>query len=720
MTHELVLAGCTPTPLANYLKSLGVLRLLSTKYPDTRGYWRADQFVLRTILDLEELERFFLYEYMPTPIMAPWNGGSGFYEKDNKVALNSIMESTNERLSEYRVCLTLAEQALAGMDRSASPKGTDKASLLTRIRALLPDNAIGWFDASVSLSGDSAQYPPLLGTGGNDGRLDFTNNFMQRLLDVLPDGETAIAISRQWLGMALFSNAAPGLVDRAIGQFSPGQAGGPNGSTGFEADARINPWDFVLMIEGALIFAASTVRRNADDPNGVLSYPFTVRAVGAGAGNLGSGDSVNARGELWMPLWAQPATYSEVQSLMADGRIALGKKPAKDALDFVRAVHHLGSYRGIQSFQRFGLLMRSGKAFLATPLSRIETSAEPTSSVLDDLDQHQWLEAFRRFTQGDNTANKLRSLRKQLEDRLFDLSGRELRPGEAQSLLELLGEIQTALSISKKAKEDVLPIPRLSEQWVAAADDGTPAFRIAKALAGLRGVRDEPLPLRVQWFPLDRMQHYQHDQWLKPAAREKFRLHTGYKGRLVETMRTLLDRRLWLAEKLDMQDKPLSSTAGVTLDDIAAFLRDDRMDARIAALLPGLCLCEIPQDSNHAAGEGMAPAAFGLFKLVLTPDRTLQSLGLLGEQERLPVPLGLLAQLSTGNFANRATATAWRRLHASGLAPTFARNSLPSLQGIDPLRAAAALLIPLRYGATAVLAKRLLKTPAPETVRDPV
>src|SRR5690606_5788044 len=180
-------------------------------------------------------------------------------------------------------------------------------------------------------------------------------------------------------------------------------------------------------------------------------------------------------GELWMPLWSQPATHGEVSILLSEGRVALGKKPARDALDFVRAVHHLGGYRGIRSFQRFGLLMRSGKAYLATPLSRVQVGNEPASPWLDDLDQSQWLERFRQFARGDNTANRFRVLRKRLEDALFALSGRNPSTAETQALLILLGEIQSALSISQKARESIRPIPRLSETWVAIADDDTPA-----------------------------------------------------------------------------------------------------------------------------------------------------------------------------------------------------------------------------------------------------
>lgn len=711
--NEIVLEGCTATPLAGYLKALGVLRLLSAKYPETRGAWRGDRFVLTTPLDRDGIVRFFLNDYAPTPVIAPWNGGSGFYEKDDKEARLCILRSEDPRLRDYQTNLAISEVALAGYDRASSPKDDDKVRLLTAIRGQLADTALEWFDASVLLAGESTHYPPLLGTGGNDGRLDFTNNFMQRVLDVLPMGDDAVARkSSEWLGSALFAKTAPGLAKNAIGQFSPGQAGGPNAVVGFDADSAINPWDFVLMIEGALLFASAAVRRNADEPFGVLSYPFTVRAVGAGSGSLGEGDVGSARGELWMPLWQQAATYVEVRALMSEGRVALGRKPARDALDFVRAVQHLGGYRGVRSFQRYGLLMRSGKAYLATPLARIETSEAPTPSWPDELDADGWLERFRRFASDANAATRFKALRKRLEDQLFALAGKTPSKPEAQALLVLLGEIQSALAVSSKAREAVPPVPRLSERWVIAADDETPGFRIAKALAGLRGVDNESLPLRAQLFPLNR----RFDQWLTPDAGEKNRICDGARGRLVTVLQRLLQRRLWLAERLAMPDKPLDSPAGAMLDDLAAFLRDNRMDARISELLRGLALCDIPQDLDRSAGDGAMPAAFALMKLALTPGRTLHSLDALTKGQRLPVPIGMLAQLAAGNHDNRAVTAAWRRLRASGLSPLFTPGALPTLAGIDPERVSAALLIPLRYGATAALMRSVLKQPEAESV----
>jgi CRISPR-associated protein Csx17 len=737
--NEITLGGCSPTPLAGYLKGLGLLRLLSARRPETRAAWRNESLLLRTPLAREEIEQFFLHNYSPTPVMAPWNGGSGFYFQERKSkekdpttgkklklgirdqptaatkTVDSILASKSARLMSYREALTLGRILIKQCGLVEAPdNGKPKDDLVRSLRGILPDNCLGWLDAALLVSGESTQFPPLLGTGGNDGNLDFTSNFMQRLIDVIGTTEEQLpAQSADWLRMSLFGEPTPGLIDSNIGQFSPGQAGGPNATTGFDADAAINPWDFVLMIEGAMLFAAAAVRRNAGDPYGVLSFPFTVRTVGAGSGSLGEGDAANARGEIWMPLWNQAASYAEVRTLLSEGRVALGRKPARDALDFVRAVRQLGGYRGIRSFQRYGLLMRAGKAYLATPLERIEVVDKPHTNLLDELDQG-WLENFRRFAQGETAANRFQALRHRLENAFFDFSGKKLSPEETQALLALLGEIQSALAGSNKARKDADPLPKLSEQWVQVANDHSPAFRIARALAGLRGSDNVALPLRAQLFPI----HPRFSRWKADTDDDKsvrdnpykgIRLCTGMTGHLSITLRNLLDRRLLLAEKLEMKNKPLDSPAGATLYDIAAFLQSDGMDRRIAALLPGLSLCSIPKDDDQTAGDGPVPAAFALLKLCFTPDSILRSLGVLEEDQHLPVPPGIIAQLASGHKPERAVLTAWRRLHASGLNPVFSRLALPRLDGISAQRAAAALLIPLRFGAYSRLVRNALK-----------
>ena len=125
--------------------------------------------------------------YDSVTFLEPWNGGSGFYRNDNRISLQQIKESNISRLSAFRLSLDVAERALdlEGLPREATPRNEAKNKLLTRLRDLLPDDALGWFDVSILLAGEKEKFPPLLGTSGNDGRLDFSNNFMQCLLDLI-------------------------------------------------------------------------------------------------------------------------------------------------------------------------------------------------------------------------------------------------------------------------------------------------------------------------------------------------------------------------------------------------------------------------------------------------------------------------------------------------------------------------------------------------------
>lgn len=369
MKHEVVLPGCTPVPLAAYLKALGVLRLVAEQIDSgAKGCWRNEEFVLTSELDVDSLRAFFLDTYKPTPVLAPWNGGSGFYPKDNRKGIEPIEQSQSERFAPYSDAIKTIRNVLDEQGISEKPDGETKAKLLNRLRSELDEEALAWFDAAVLMTEESPKYPPLLGTGGNDGRLDFTNNFMQRLVGLFDAGSgNSRPIADTWLSESLFAMPTPGLITTPIGQFSPGRAGGANQVSGFGSDALINPWDFVLMLEGALLFAAVATRRLESSLPGALSYPFTVRPTGAGSGSSALGDESNARAEMWLPLWSAYASLPELKSLLAEGRVTVGRLPARDGLGFVRAISKLGVDRGIIAFQRYAFMMRAGKAYFATP-----------------------------------------------------------------------------------------------------------------------------------------------------------------------------------------------------------------------------------------------------------------------------------------------------------------------------------------------------------------
>src|SRR5262249_43141207 len=158
--------------------------------------------------------------------------------------------------------------------------------------------------------------------------------FMRRLVQVMGDDSTQ---PKELILASLFCRPCASLKKGAVGQFSPGSAGGVNAGIGFEADSRINPWDFILTVEGALVFAAAAVRRNPQDRVTSLSYPFTTRTVGAGSGAAAFGDEADSRAEFWAPLWSRAAGVGELLHLMSEGRAAVDTRAARDGLDFARA-----------------------------------------------------------------------------------------------------------------------------------------------------------------------------------------------------------------------------------------------------------------------------------------------------------------------------------------------------------------------------------------------
>ena len=97
------LNGCAATPLGSYLKGIAVFRLVAEQADQqARAWWRNDALFLESSLDEDALIRFFLDSYSPTPILAPWNGGSGFYPKDSKAGIDAIAASDSPRFVEYR------------------------------------------------------------------------------------------------------------------------------------------------------------------------------------------------------------------------------------------------------------------------------------------------------------------------------------------------------------------------------------------------------------------------------------------------------------------------------------------------------------------------------------------------------------------------------------------------------------------------------------------
>src|SRR6185312_13379324 len=523
------LPGITPDTLATYLAALGIFRLLAEqKDACVRGFWRDEHFVLVTELDWNSIEQFFLQDYRPTPILAPWNMESGFYSlKPAKAAEDEALDSADAsktsdadegnasadaeqadaedgegkegeteeavrdplldrigasaapRFACFRRAIEVAlanipaelreaernsqrahdemkanladaslnqaeedvEKLKAEIDAlKASAKGAEKGSpahaalaeaqsrlkqakqhlkdqkanlrgtlktkekdlkapieeakkrfkdlqsstkarLIADLRARWGDEGQQWVDAAVGLEDNSdPKFTSLFGSGGNDGRMEFTRN-LRRHLAVLFDVGTgrAYGTARDRLRAAVFGGPTNQLLAKIdgkavnVGQLFPGRAGGANMGAGFYGSTAMNPWEFVLMLEGAVALVAGMTRRG-DVGRARVSSPFWVEAALAGYGSA-SESELSLRGGQWLPLWSHPLQYGELVELIREGRAQVGRRNTTKAGDLVRATARLGLARGIDSLQRFAYINRNGKSHFAVSAGRFRVAS---------------------------------------------------------------------------------------------------------------------------------------------------------------------------------------------------------------------------------------------------------------------------------------------------------------------------------------------------------
>lgn len=726
--HTLPLPGCTPTPLASYLKALGLFRILSQQRPESapRAHWQGNTFVLTSALDCDALREFLLRHYAPSPLVAPWNGGSGFMDGENEPTISAIAKTSASRFEAYRSAINAAYGAMSGLglmsiareirsaqeDRKAAKKQKDKdaetkhdervksakaafqeakSALFLRCRNTFSESALEWLDAACVLTGDGAKYPPLLGTGGNDGNLDFTNNFMQRLdelFDLADPAAPATPEAAALLDNALFAKPARGLADKPIGQFSPAVGGGANASTGFDAKSTLNPWDFVLALEGALLFAAATIKRLEGTEPGQLVYPFCVQSSGSGYGSSAIADENDARCEIWMPLWQAPVSLAELQTLLAEGRAWVGRRPAKNGVDFARAVASFGVDRGIGEFQRYGFHVRNGLAYFATPLQRLRVRRDHvTADLLAACDG--WIQRFLPKSKSANAPGSVARAARRLEAAILAqcaAAQSDHRP-TAQELLAALGDCERALAASAKwtAENYLKPVPPLSVDWIAAAATGDPEYRLAASLASLG------LWVNKQFFPLRR-----HLEAVKIGVGSPAWADwdddtadiVSSEGSATALLIAIMRRRLLLAQKLGGDAWPEYSRLTAWPADIAAFIEGRFDDERFIRLLWGFCLVGFAPDDRRPQlarpdSDDLPPAFFGQLKLCFASR-------LPGERQ-VPVTPSIFHLAATGDGA-RASQQSLRRLHASSVPVAHVEIGI---SGHAAERTAAALLFPL-------------------------
>ncbi len=454
--NEQILAGLAPEPLANYLAGLGLIRLLGEQAdPAATFAWTAGGLCVST--SVPDLAAWLADEYVPTPVLSPWNGGSGFGPKDiePKKRLARLQEHPSPRLSSLREAISVAD-AVMHRARSAGwatgdGKG-DKQRVVLEFRNQCPERLLPWIDACVVLSGERALFPPLLGTGGNDGRLDFSTNFHEQLLTILDPAGSGRSRSLTLARDALDGTEEQRLAAAPVGQFDPAGAGGQGSSPFGSAASLVNPWMYVLLVEGALLFASGASRRH-QHAAGRAAMPFTVSYSPDGSSSGAAGEE--SRGEVWAPVWTQRCTFAEIRQLFGEARAAWRGRQARRAIDFYAATRTLGVARGVSEFVRYGLQQRNGLAFVAVPLDRVRVEDKPHVRLVARIeDWASWI------PRGESSRAVTTALRQFEAAHLRFV--RDDQPIALRNLLAALTSLEMAVGRSGRLR-DQIPVRRAPE-----------------------------------------------------------------------------------------------------------------------------------------------------------------------------------------------------------------------------------------------------------------
>lgn len=667
---RIVLDGCRAEPLGSYLKALGVLRLVGGQLDaDATASWLGERLVLETTADEDSLVDFFATSYQPTPLLSPWNGGSGFGEKDKRSAANvAVIEaSAGERLQAYRQTLSVVRRLVT----SADWHEISKREQVARCRNELPDEAVVWIDATIVLTPEDETFAPLFISGGNDGRLELSANFMANLLAVTGLAKLRKGIdSRRLLRSSLLDEDPGPLPAGSSGPYDPGAGGGVNSAPAGEADAMVNPWDYVLTMEGGLLFASGAARRLGTEAN-MAAVPFCVDVSRVGDAILGDGEDV--KGEVWAPIWRRPATAAEVARFIGEGRATWGRRSARNGVDFARAAASLGVDRGIDSFVRHGLIKRFGRSHLAVALDRVDVGRRPEVHVTIQADQ--WLRGIRRGNLPAALGDGLR----RVERTMYRVATAGTPSAAGLALQELLYELARAeRAVARGSQPDERarrPMHGLrARDWLRILDDGSPELRLASTIASARDRRGASLGLLVR--PVQA-----HPSGRGLAWREGPPAVDGL-GRLpiLSVLASALVRR---SIAMDPEDGTGSGALHVGFDrglradlaDVAALV-DGRIDeARLDHLVQGLLLLDDWQDDVE-----WPPASGERPRLLVPPVLAAVGPCLFGHEleragrdgTRIEVRLGIEAE--------------WPALLAVGRTSEVAKRALQRLRmaGLDP------------------------------------
>ena len=554
--------GLRPTSLGAYLAALGLLKVLSRRWPDVREAWRDHVLCLVG----GPPERNGLADALMTIAdQASWTHYERGWADAQKV---STKAKSGAKLALWQAATAEAELELFAAHATPASR---------------------------------VFFNPLLGSGGNAGKRAFVDGWKKATEALLPPKASEKNASkknaanaderREALNAFLDGEASAWQAEKlnAASWFSDANKLYNSGQNPF-SEGAISPWAMALACEGLVFFAGGASRRLGARTRPVGAFPFVVAAASPET----SGEAGRDRGEVWAPLWSRPMTVPEVATLFARGRAEIGGRGAVTPAAFAVAITRRGVDAGVGEFRRFALgKTTSANTFEPRYLGVVPV---PSGSAVARSDSFERLLGLIDRLPADRKEGQLWrfvGLRGPLESALVNAAGTSDEPEATAALLDAAVQALDRVDVNRSFREKGVVWRPLPLDWLAALFGGDAPDVEARLAMSLVSAFPVEYPFALYRFGVEWMNKAHDRPRNSPYAHPKTAPARWVRraGPLARNLGAVLQRRLldWEDEQERGAPSPRAPIAA-RLSDIEAWLDGDVDEALLTRWLSRLAL----------------------------------------------------------------------------------------------------------------------------------
>jgi CRISPR-associated protein Csx17 len=510
----LALPGLSPDSLGNYLASLGLLRVLSRKWPSTRIAWRDEVLQVvggPTTLDelLDELVRVAATQTDADVGKREWTQYDKAWSDAQKegtkaksglplaawqaaaqesalqlfaahavpharVSFNPLLGSGgNAGRRDFAAGWKKAVNALESAISALKQARTEHASALTaadqvrndaletvekKYREAIAKAASGRKEAARTKATSKADDAR---TKGNEKAHEKHRAAVEKANDafrkaVQPQDQLKILLRGQPSDWMVEKLAAGSWFSEATKLYNSGQSPAREG--------QISPWAMVLACEGLAFLAGGASRRlGARTARAVGAFPFITQPIAASAEK----EADRLRGEIWTPLWSRPMTLAEASTLFSRGRAELNGRGALTPAAFATAIRKRGVDAGVSEFRRYTLGRTTSSNTFEPRLEAhfsLETDADARRAASSTLDRITALIEHRGFPRD---GKRFVGLRGPIESALLDVASQPSNPERGIALLDAVVSALDPIDRNRSFREGKVRWEPLPLEWLA-------------------------------------------------------------------------------------------------------------------------------------------------------------------------------------------------------------------------------------------------------------